>query len=103
MIDNCTREELIALVSVLQNELKTSAEQIIARSPSDEVHAIACGMLEVANSTNTTNIKVVQADAITEFAKHYFSRYEMVPLANAPKVVQSAREYIQQYLSTNGN
>lgn len=43
-----TYQELAAKVDALQKEIEFSANAILARMPSDEIHSIACSMLETA-------------------------------------------------------
>jgi hypothetical protein len=37
-----------------------------------------------------------EAESVQEFTKQYFNQFEMVPLANAPKVAAEAKRYIDR-------
>ena len=57
------RDALSAQVFGLTDEITKSADAILERMPPDEIHSIACSMLETAKATTQHHLRQVRAAA----------------------------------------
>ena len=68
------RDALSAQVCGLTDELDKSANAILERVPSDEIHSIACSMLETVKATPQQHLSKFRSETVKDFIMFMYSQ-----------------------------